>query len=162
MLNVVYDPFLTRKTPFLYSVHTFTRIRQHYFSKYWGGRPPNSNLGGTVPQSPPRSPLLRGAIIIHVQHEWMNEWIEWMNEWIEWIEWIEWLNELNELNWMNEWMNEWVNEWMNEWIYPETVTNTVVQLLSFNMCSPFVNVLVTFCGLSTSLFSIRHNRRCNN
>jgi len=43
MINIVYYPFLTRKTPFFYSVHTFTRIRQHYFSKYWGdqcmGRP---------------------------------------------------------------------------------------------------------------------------
>src|SRR6218665_553811 len=68
MLNVVYDPFHTRKTTifriefrydtFLNSVRAFTRIRQHYFSKYWGrggcmGRPPTSSFGGTVPQSPP-------------------------------------------------------------------------------------------------------------
>src|SRR6218665_1711781 len=37
MLNVVYDHFLTRKPPFFHSVHTFTHIRQHCFSKYWGG-----------------------------------------------------------------------------------------------------------------------------
>src|SRR6218665_2829294 len=69
MFNVVYDPFLTRTTaiseknsfmtPF-YSVHTFARIRQHYFSKYWGdgcmGRP-NSNFVGPSP-SPSRSPPL--------------------------------------------------------------------------------------------------------
>src|SRR6218665_2426244 len=39
MLNVIFDPFLTgtkRKNTFFYSVHTLTRIRQHYFSKYWG------------------------------------------------------------------------------------------------------------------------------
>src|SRR6218665_3950058 len=39
-----------------YSVRTFTRIRQHYFSKYWGdqcmGRSPTSNFGGTVPPVP--------------------------------------------------------------------------------------------------------------
>src|SRR6218665_721794 len=66
MLNVVYDPFLTRKTtiseknsfmtPFFYSVRTFTRIPQHYFSKYWGDgcmdrRPTPQILGGTSPQS---------------------------------------------------------------------------------------------------------------
>src|SRR6218665_3448892 len=53
LLNVVYDLFFTRNTtiseknsliaPFFYSVRTFARIRQHYFSKYWGdqcmGRP---------------------------------------------------------------------------------------------------------------------------
>ena len=68
VLNVAYDPFFTRKTtiseknsfirPFFYSVRTFARIRQHYFSKYWGdqciGRPPTPNFGGTVPLSPPR------------------------------------------------------------------------------------------------------------
>src|SRR6218665_2067462 len=61
MLNVIFDPFLTRKTPFFYSVHTFTRFRQHYFSKYWGdqcmGRPPPPILGRPTP-SPPRSPPL--------------------------------------------------------------------------------------------------------
>src|SRR6218665_366856 len=64
-LNVVYDPFLTRKTtiseknsfmtPF-YFVRPFVRTPQHSSSKYWGdgcmGRPPTSNFGGTVPQSP--------------------------------------------------------------------------------------------------------------
>src|SRR6218665_3013032 len=36
MLNVVYDHFLSKKTTIFHSVHTFTHIRQHYFSKYWG------------------------------------------------------------------------------------------------------------------------------
>ena len=49
MLNVVYDPFLTRKHFF----KLFSYIRQHYLSKYWGdgcmGRPPTSNLGGVPP-----------------------------------------------------------------------------------------------------------------
>src|SRR6218665_1889750 len=52
MLNVVYEPFLTRKTLF-YSVHTSARIGQLCFSKNWGdgyvGRPPASNFWGTVP-----------------------------------------------------------------------------------------------------------------
>ena len=69
MLNVVYDPFLTRKTPCL-TLFTLSRasIRQHYFSKYWGdgcmGRPPTSNLfGGTVPPVPSRSPPLSGCLL---------------------------------------------------------------------------------------------------
>src|SRR6218665_3696455 len=46
-----------------YSVHAFARIRQHYFSKYWGdgcmGRPPPQIfLGGPSPQFPPMSPPL--------------------------------------------------------------------------------------------------------
>ena len=68
MLNVVYDdPFLTRKTTnsennsfmthFFYSVPTFARIRQRYFSKYWGGdrrmARPHLKFGGHPP-----SPLL--------------------------------------------------------------------------------------------------------
>src|SRR6218665_372699 len=59
MLNVVHHPFLTRKTHFFYSIHTctFTRIRQHYFSKYWGdqcmGRPPHLKLWGVSPPRPP-------------------------------------------------------------------------------------------------------------
>ena len=66
VLNVLYDPFFTRKTtiseknslmtPFSYSVRTFPRIRQHYFSKYWGdgcmGRPHLNFWGGLFPQSP--------------------------------------------------------------------------------------------------------------
>jgi len=69
MLNVVYDPFLTRKstlfqkrTPLwhlFYSVRTFARIRQHCFSKYWRrrmhGPSLTSNFWGTVPPVPPRS-----------------------------------------------------------------------------------------------------------
>src|SRR6218665_3335222 len=46
----LYGTFFTR---------TFARIRQHYFSKYWGGRvhgpSPHLKFGGTVP---PRSPPL--------------------------------------------------------------------------------------------------------
>src|SRR6218665_1874138 len=72
VLNVVYDPFFTRKTtvseknslirPFFYFLRTFARIRQHYFSKYWGhqcmGRPPRQILEGPPPPVPPRSPPL--------------------------------------------------------------------------------------------------------
>src|SRR6218665_465373 len=56
MLNVVYDHFLTRKTIF-HSVHAFTHIRQHYFSKYLGGpmhgRSPHLKFWGDRPPSPP-------------------------------------------------------------------------------------------------------------
>src|SRR6218665_2997614 len=66
VLNVVYHPLFTRKstmseknsfmTHFLYSFRTFARIRQHYFSKYWGdgcmGRPPTPIFWGPSPQSP--------------------------------------------------------------------------------------------------------------
>jgi len=51
-------PFPHRKNTFFYSVHTFTRIRQHYFSKYWGdqcmGRPPPQIFfgGGRPPSTP--------------------------------------------------------------------------------------------------------------
>src|SRR6218665_3576143 len=55
-------PFPHKKTTIFHSVHTFTHIRQHCFSKYWGdqcmGRPPPQILGGTVPPIPPRSPPL--------------------------------------------------------------------------------------------------------
>src|SRR6218665_3289932 len=58
-------------TPFFYSVRTFARIRQHYFSKYWGdqcmGRPPPEILGDRPP-SPPRSPPLSGRIFIPHRH----------------------------------------------------------------------------------------------
>src|SRR6218665_1549628 len=59
MLNVVYDHFpVHKKNTIFHSVHAFTHIRQHYFSKYWGGpmhgrSPPPQILGGTVPPSPP-------------------------------------------------------------------------------------------------------------
>ena len=47
-------------TPFLYSLRTFARIRQHYFSKYWGtdawAVPPPQIFWGTVPPVPPMSP----------------------------------------------------------------------------------------------------------
>src|SRR6218665_593184 len=68
VLNVVYDVFFTRKmtiseNSLFYSVRTFTRIRQHCFSKYWGGygcmgRPHLKFFGGTVPPVLPRSPPL--------------------------------------------------------------------------------------------------------
>src|SRR6218665_980728 len=78
LLNVVYDLFFTRKTtiseknslitPFFYSVRTFACIRQHYFSKYWGGPmhgpSPHLKFWGTVP---PRSPPLVTTIIIVVR-----------------------------------------------------------------------------------------------
>src|SRR6218665_483338 len=62
----IFNPFLTRKTHF-YSVHTFTHIRQYYFSKYWGrpmhGPSPHLNFffGGDRPPRlpPPRSPPLQ-------------------------------------------------------------------------------------------------------
>src|SRR6218665_853149 len=64
----IYDPFFTRKptisennslmTPFLYSVRTFARIRQHY---YWGDGcmgHPSPQILGDRPPSPTRSPPL--------------------------------------------------------------------------------------------------------
>src|SRR6218665_37667 len=50
-------------TYFFYSVRTFTRIRQQYFSNYWGGTDtwavPHLNfLGGLSPPVLPRSPPL--------------------------------------------------------------------------------------------------------
>src|SRR6218665_632682 len=62
LLDIVHSPFLTRKTPFFNSFHTFAHIRQHYFSKYWKGDecmgcPPPQTLGGPSPQ-PPRFPPL--------------------------------------------------------------------------------------------------------
>src|SRR6218665_4042313 len=65
-LIFVHDPsYMTlssQEKHFFYSFHTFAHIRQHYFSKYWGGRmhgpSPTSNFGGTVPPAPPRFPPL--------------------------------------------------------------------------------------------------------
>jgi len=45
-------------TPFFYSVRTFARIRQHYFSKYWGSDAwavPHLKFLGTVPAVPSKS-----------------------------------------------------------------------------------------------------------
>src|SRR6218665_2230935 len=60
-------PFPHKKNTFFYSVHTFMRIRQHYFSKFWGGPmhgpSPTSNFGGTVP---PRSPPLHTPVVRRV------------------------------------------------------------------------------------------------
>src|SRR6218665_3769983 len=77
MLNVVYDHFLTRKTQFftlfhrlIFSVHAFTHIRQHYFSKYWGTNAwavPHLKVWGDRPPVPPRSPPLRiGLSLVQV------------------------------------------------------------------------------------------------
>src|SRR6218665_1353976 len=63
MSNVVYDTIF-------HSVHAFTHIRQHYFSKYWGGDqcmggPPHLKFwGGPSPQSPlGLRPCLRLALV---------------------------------------------------------------------------------------------------
>src|SRR6218665_1737129 len=62
MLNVVYMTISSQEKHNFHSVHAFTHIRQHYFSKYWGdqcmGGPPTSTFGGTVPPVPSRSPPL--------------------------------------------------------------------------------------------------------
>src|SRR6218665_3250851 len=64
LLNIVYDPFLTRKTPF-FTLFILSRASDHTTSQnieetnawavpppqIWGDRPPS-------PPSPPRSPLL--------------------------------------------------------------------------------------------------------
>src|SRR6218665_1553523 len=81
VLNVIYDPFFTRKTaiskknslttPFFYSVRTFARIRQHYFSKYWGvggrmhGPSPHLKFWGNIP---PRSSPCSGVASV----EWAS------------------------------------------------------------------------------------------
>src|SRR6218665_1190447 len=68
VLNVVYQsPFLNKNNhyfrkeflgdTFFYSVRTFARIQQHYFSKYWGDRCTSNLLGGPSPQ-PPLGPRL--------------------------------------------------------------------------------------------------------
>src|SRR6218665_4171693 len=72
MLNVVYDHLLTRKTQFFHSVHTFTHIRQHCFSKYWGGpmhgRPLTSNFGGIVTPVPlGLRPLIQSLVAMNFQ-----------------------------------------------------------------------------------------------
>ena len=55
-------PFPHKKTTIFHSVHTFTHIRQHYFSKYWGdqcvGRPPHLTFFWGPSPIPPRSPPL--------------------------------------------------------------------------------------------------------
>src|SRR6218665_10482 len=59
MLNIVYDPLLTRKTPFS-TVHSFARIR--LLLQILGGGadawavPPPQILGDRPPQSPPLLP----------------------------------------------------------------------------------------------------------
>src|SRR6218665_3449978 len=53
-----YMTISSQKNRIFHSVHAFTHIRQHYFSKYWGGpmhgrSPPPQIWGGAVPPSPP-------------------------------------------------------------------------------------------------------------
>ena len=73
--TTLYEPFFTRKTTipeknslirtFFYSVHPFARIRQHYFSKYWGSNAwavPPPKIWGDRPPSPPRSPPLVASL----------------------------------------------------------------------------------------------------
>src|SRR6218665_3449012 len=69
MLNVVYDHFLTRKTPF-FTLFILSRTSDNTTSQNIGGGPmhgpppPPQILGGTAPpQSPPRSPPLISSII---------------------------------------------------------------------------------------------------
>src|SRR6218665_1740156 len=56
MLNVVYITISSQEKHNFHSVHAFTHIRQHYFSKYWGGpmhgRSPHLNFWGDRPPSP--------------------------------------------------------------------------------------------------------------
>jgi len=55
-------------TTFFYSVRTFARIQQHYFSKYWEawmhGPSPTSNFGGGVPPKSP-SMIMKNALYYH-------------------------------------------------------------------------------------------------
>src|SRR6218665_3180193 len=57
-----YMTLSSQENTYFYSFHSFTHIRQHYFSKYWGGRMhgpfPHLKLWGTVPPVPPRFPPL--------------------------------------------------------------------------------------------------------
>src|SRR6218665_1725450 len=52
-----YMTIFSQEKHHFHSVHTFTHIRQHYFSKYWGeqcmGRPPHLKFWGDRPPSPP-------------------------------------------------------------------------------------------------------------
>src|SRR6218665_3357901 len=56
LLDIVHNPFLTRKTPF-FTLFMLSGISDNTTSKNIGGTdawapPPTSNFGGTVPQSP--------------------------------------------------------------------------------------------------------------
>src|SRR6218665_1896564 len=48
-----YITLYSQEKHIFYSIHTFTRIRQHYFSNYWGdqcmGPPPPQTLGDRPP-----------------------------------------------------------------------------------------------------------------
>src|SRR6218665_129022 len=56
MLTVVYMTISSQEKQNFHSVHAFTHIRQHYFSKYWGGpmhgRSPHLNFWRDRPPSP--------------------------------------------------------------------------------------------------------------
>src|SRR6218665_1899266 len=51
-----YMTISSQENKIFHSVHAFTHIRQHYFSKYWGGpmhgRSPHLKFWGTVPPVP--------------------------------------------------------------------------------------------------------------
>src|SRR6218665_2778503 len=71
MLNVLYHPFLTRKTHF-FTRFILSRASDNTTSQNIGGdqcmgRPPTSNFGGDrPPQSPPRSPPLSLVTLLKV------------------------------------------------------------------------------------------------
>src|SRR6218665_54987 len=60
ILNVVYMTISSQEKHNFHSVHAFTDIRQHYFSKYWGGPmhgwSPHLNFWGGGPGPPPPPP----------------------------------------------------------------------------------------------------------
>src|SRR6218665_1006023 len=82
------QPFLHKKNHYFskefldkiifYSVRTFARIKQHYFSKYWGnqcmGRPPTSNFGG---DRPPKVSAPGGGVVWYCAEVWFSlpQWI---------------------------------------------------------------------------------------
>src|SRR6218665_3050923 len=84
-------PFLHKKNHYFikeflhktifYSVHPFARIRQHYFSKYWGGPmhgpSPTSNFWG---DRPPRSPFLLVMVLPGVLRLRPSSWCHYLND----------------------------------------------------------------------------------
>src|SRR6218665_3347249 len=67
MLNVIFDPFLTIKTPF-FTLFILSRAADNTISLNIGGTnawvvPPTSHFGGGPSPSPPRSPPLLCALV---------------------------------------------------------------------------------------------------